>query len=258
MALSGMWLTNRNIELFEVIDLSANMVFAKQENQLQIQYQNLNLKSFIWDIEILIENNKSKNLHQIEELISGKIPRRSYITWSPAKRGLQQSPRLLIQSRFPFRMLRAWKYFQQESEFIIYPERKGLNQIPSPKILPNTDAKNNIQDNKGLFLDHREFQKTDSPKKIDWKVSLKHQKHFVKNFETGEEKKILIDWNMTNQILDFEDKISQLALWIDISHKKSEHYSLKINQDQTNYECNDSHYKKCMEKLALLQLADTL
>lgn len=258
MALSGMWLTNKNVDLFQVSEITANTLFANEENQLQVHFRNLNLKSFLWDIEISIDDKKNqRRSERIDEVLSGKITRRSYINWTPATRGLSKSPRLVIQSRFPFSMLRAWKYFDQKTEFIIYPEKKGQKSIPREISQQLQDDVDPALDNRGLFRDHREFQKTDSPNKIDWKVSLKHQKHFVKNYESGDEKKILIDWKMTSQIANFEDKISQLALWVDISTKNHELYSLKINQYQTDYGCDGNHYKSCMEKLALLTIADT-
>lgn len=259
MALSGMWLTHKNVDRFQVSEISANTLFANEENQLQVHYKNLNSKSFIWDIEISIDKKKNKSgTYKIDEVISGKMSRRTYIDWMPARRGLKKSPRLVIQSKFPFGMLRAWKYYEQMTEFIVYPEKKGQKNIPREISHQHQDEIDPIQDNRGLFRDHREFQKTDSPNKIDWKASLKHQKHFVKNYESGDEKKILIDWNMTNQIVDFEDKVSQLALWVDTSHKNNDFYSLKISQHQTVYANDGIHYKNCMEKLALLIPAETL
>ncbi len=259
IALSGMWLTNKNVENFEMTEASSNSLFANEDNQIQIQYRNLNSKSFLWDIEISADDKFDHNkTHKIEEIVSGKILKRTFVNWRPLHRGLYPSPRLLIQSRFPFGMLRAWKYFDQKTEFIVYPEKKGTKDLPQAENTKAQEDLKSVDNTKGLFRDHREFQKTDSPNKIDWKLSLKHQRHFVKNFESGDEKKVLIDWKMTNSNLNFEDRISQLALWIDLYHKKNEPYSLKINNDQTEYSSLSSHYKKCMEKLALLKIEDTL
>jgi hypothetical protein len=49
-----------------------------------------------------------------------------------------------------------------------------------------------------------------------------------------------------------------MALRVDLCHKKSEHYSLKIKNDQSGYSNRPLHYKACMEKLALLQVEKTL
>lgn len=258
MALSGMWLTNKNVDLFQVSEISANTLFANEKNQLQVYYQNLNLKSFLWDLEISIDKKKIPGTCKIDEVINGKIARRVYLDWIPSTRGLNKSPRLVVESRFPFGMLRAWKYYDQKTEFLVYPAKKGQKIIPHSVSQKNGDDIEVTLNSQGLFRDHREFQKTDSPNKIDWKASLRHQKHFVKNYESGDEKKILIDWKMTNHIMDFEDRVSQLALWVDTSHKNNELYSLKISQHQTNYGSDFMHYKNCMDKLAFLTLAETL
>ncbi len=256
MALVGMWLTNKNVDSFQINDILASNIFAQQENQLEVQMQNINLNSFVWDIKINVFDKKKETEFSIVDEV--QIFNKAYLTWKPVQRGLQNSPRLMIESRFPFGMFRAWKYFDKKRQLIVYPERKGKKTIPLGEGNPSDNDLHSHANMYGLFRDFREFQKTDTPSRIDWKRSLKHQKHFVKNFEASKEKKVLIDWDLTNNLSNFEDRVSQLALWVDLCHKNNEFYSLKIKNDQSEYSNRPIHYKTCMEKLALLQIDKTL
>ena len=235
--------------------------FETKPDRVNYPSNHIRYKHYGKSIEKMIEKANAMEDGELKfafvEAIANQM-KKSYINWTPSVRGLHKIPRLLIQSHFPYAMLRAWKYIDPKAEFIVYPEKKGTKNIPSKEIQQAEEDMNAAENTKGLFRDHREFQKTDSPNKIDWKLSLKHQKYFVKNFESGDEKKVLIEWEMTSMISNFEDRVSQLALWIDLSHKNNELYNLKINQDQTGYSSHINHYKSCMEKLALLKIEDTV
>jgi uncharacterized protein (DUF58 family) len=256
MGMTGMWLTNKNVDSIEVHDIFYSMIFANEKNQLSIHFNNLYEKSYLWDIDFHFEENDKMNETRTIDEIQQYM--KSSIEWVPAKRGLSQLPRLVIESRFPYKMLRAWKYYRKETEILIYPERKGSSLLPTQAGNKSENELHAQAEIQGLFRDFREFQRTDSPTRIDWKRSLKHQKHLVKNFETSGEKKVLIDWEMTQSLQTFEDRVSQMALWIDICHKNHENYSMKIKEDKTSFSNVPSHYKYCMEKLAFLRFEDTL
>lgn len=259
MALSGMWLTNKNIESFEVSEVLTTNIFANEINHLELKLKNKDAQSAVWDVQISIADKAIKNkIHTVDEIRTDEVSKSSFVDWRPQFRGQFQRPRILIQSEFPFRMLRAWKYYGQPEQIIIFPERKGQTNIPVNEGRKLDEQQMAQLENQGLFRDYREFQKSDSPQRIDWKRSLKHQKHFVKNFEVSGEEKVLIDWEMTSFLTNFEDRVSQMALWVDNCQKKNNDYSLRIAHLQTEYLSHQQHYKDCMTTLALLKPEDIL
>lgn len=251
MALTSMWTTNQNVVSLELENLTANNVFANEENSITAWFKNKNQRASIWDLQAKIRfdsDERYQNIPQIKPFQSEHIS----ILWSPTTRGLLTIPYLHIQSRFPFRLLVSWKYVQKDVQVMVYPQRKGKNYLPQVAGSSAQDEANAVLDSEGFFRDYREFQRTDSPSRIAWKKSLKIQKHLVKNFESSGQKKVLIDWNMTKDLTDPEDRISQLALWIDVCHNNHSIYSLKIKDYQTTFASGLQHYKQCMQKLALL------
>lgn len=248
MGMTGAWLTNKNVESTLITKIEADFLFANEKNSLQVHLQNNYHRSPLWDIELPAEIIPNKlPLSVVSEI---QVAKNVSIQWVPASRGRTQIPRITIASRFPYKMLRAWKYYRQDDEVVVYPERKGSQGFKNLLGSQGQDESETKPEKEGLFRDYREFQRTDSPSRIDWKRSLKHQKHLVKNFETSSDRKILIDWDMTSG--PFEDRLSQLALWVDLCYKKNEIFSLKLLEWQTDYSGGITHYKNCLDKLALI------
>jgi len=260
MALTGMLVTNKNVDLFQIHRLQADYFFANTESRVDLLVSSRDHAKPVWDIEVgLVQKEsfwmfsrkkKPTEMQLIEEVQFEKLVA---FHWIPEKRGYYPMPRLQIESKFPFRMLRAWKYYDESTDFYVFPERKGVDQIPMRHGNQSEKEAEAQAKDEGLFRDFREFQKSDPPQRIDWKRSLKHQKHLVKNFETSGDKKIFIDWDMTASLNDFEERISQLARWIDLCHQRNETYCLKIKDFDTGYGTQMAHYKACMQKLALLK-----
>lgn len=246
MGLSTLWLTNKNIEALRIINLEIGRCFANEKNLCVARVENLTpKKTNLWDIEF-IGDSESQLLNEVVGQAEVAID------WTPATRGYGQFPRIRIQSRFPFKLARAWKYYDEAAGFLVYPERKGelgLSALIGQQA--NREEATKTQ-NEGLFRDHRDFQNSDSPSRIDWKRSIRHQKHLVKNHENSGDRKLIIEWEMTKSSGGFESRISQLAQWVDTCHRQNELYSLRIKKFQTGFFASHGHYRVCMEKLALL------
>lgn len=252
MALTSMWTTNKNIDSVLLDSLSASFLFANEKNLLLAQFKNTRTRSSLWDIHIkvrLTEDIPTQIIPQIKPFTCESVG----VEWMPMTRGLVHLPRLHIQSRFPFRLLVAWKYFEKEIELVVYPERKGNKQLPQMSGASSEQDSSAQPDKDGFFRDYRDFQKTDSPSRISWKKSLKAQKHLVKNFESSGDQKIKLDWAFTENLNHPEERISQLALWVELCHNSHAFYSLKIKDYQTPFSSGLQHYKQCMQKLALLK-----
>lgn len=255
MGLTGAILTNKNIDAFNIKRIDFEWLFANEKNNLQIHIENKSKSESLWDVEILsgakdANSYEGKNISEVRKKVMVDI------RWTPQQRGRVQIPRIMIQSRFPFKMLRSWKYFDEKSQVIVYPQRRGVTQIPQSIGTQKDKEQDKEQSTEGLFRDFRDYQNTDTPSRIDWKRSLKHQKHIVKNYEKGGEKKVLLDWEMTKSLGDIETRISQLALWVDICHKNHEVFCLQINNYNSLYSSGVLHYKSCLETLALLNERD--
>lgn len=256
MGLSTSWLTNNNIESVLVTDFTYDSLFANEKNSVLIKIDNKTPKKYsIYDVEMLVEHD-NKKMNQPNTITEVEVQGVLNLFWQPSERGYVDSPRVMMQSRFPYKILRSWKYYIKSGNCLVYPERKGDSNIRT--LIGHQSQRDEAAklESEGLFRDYREFQNSDSPNRIDWKRSVKHGKHLIKNYEQSGERKILIDWSMTDSLQGFEDRISQMALWVDLCHRQNENYSLRIENQQIDYGAGLMHYKTCLEKLALLKTTD--
>ncbi len=256
MGLSTSWLTNNNIESVLVTDLTYDSLFANERNSVLLKIENKKpKKAALFDVEMQIEH-ANKKMNQFNIINEVDVQGFLNLTWQPLQRGLVDSPRVMMQSRFPYKILRSWKYYEKNTRCLVYPERKGDSNIRT--LIGHQSQRDEAAklESEGLFRDYREFQNSDSPNRIDWKRSVKHGKHLVKNYEQSGERKILIDWQMTDAAQSLENRISQMALWVDLCHQQNENYSLRIEKQQIDFGTGLVHYKNCLEKLALLSPAD--
>lgn len=272
MGLTTAVVTNKNIENLKPLRLETCDLFANEENKISIHFKSSSEPWSSYEVMASAPGIVQKNISEVKSRDTVEL------LWTPSHRGLTALPQLQFESTFPFRMLRAWKFFSSAQQVVIFPQRKGVSHIPEQgggegrgedqkKSFTEADQGHGSNSgggaspesgNEGLFRDFREHQRTDSPSRIDWRRSLRLQKSVVKNYEKGGGRKLLIDWDQTAFLPDFEDRISQLALWLWLSEEKREMYSLKIKTVQTEFFCGQEHLRLCLRKLALLRESDLI
>lgn len=247
MGLTTAVVTNKNIEKLSINDLKFEKLFAEEKNSLSVFIENKDKAEPLWDL-IFYLAEKKENTNLVGEL---QATNKLVLSWTPQKRGLQRLPRITAESRFPFKMLRAWKHFDRADKVIIFASRKGQEELP-PQPGDRSGDQQGRTESEGLFRDYREFQKNDAPSRIDWRRSLKHGKQLVKNYEQGGDQHIFLNWEMSSFAGSFEDRVSQMSLWVSICHERNISFSLKIGSFETELSDTRQHYWACMEKIALL------
>ncbi len=248
MAVSAMWLTNKNIERVQIEKINVPDLFANEANEMAV----LVLKkkpspsadlvfSFKYPLEL---SSPPQQMEGAQSIFN--------VEWRPLSRGVHRLPRLTLKSFYPVGLLQAWRTFEIFEDVVVFPERKGIIHFPQEV------AEGAQKEEWGLFLNHRSFQSTDSLRRIDWRASTKHQTLLVKNFEVSENKVLNFDWHHTKHLANFEDRISQLCLWIDLAQKNGLSYSLKIASFHTPARADRDHFIQCLTKLSALSEKDLL
>ena len=242
VSLSAMVITNDNLQRIRLLKVSATgSVFAKETATFSILVSNYENKPGYF-----ISAKMGKAEAFIEE-VPPHQERIFQIRDGQFERGFQKIPRTQISTTFPFGMLRSWKINRKQESFLVYPARKG--SLPFPMTSINSDSVGEV----GLFRDLREYQSTDSPRRVDWRASLKHDRMLIKNFESVAEKSHAFTWEQSEPAGDFESRLSQLAEWIDQAEKLGLQYSLAVGNLNTETKRGSSHYHLCMEHLARLK-----
>ncbi len=242
VSISAMVITNDNLQRVRLEQITgAGAIFAQESATFSVLLKNQDSKSGYF-VEVKVGAHQS----QIEE-VPARQDRIVLVRGGSFDRGYQKIPKAQIATTFPFGMLRSWKIYRNKNTFLVYPARKGA--LPFPLSSENSDSLGEV----GLFRDLREYQTTDSPRRIDWRASLKHDKMLIKNFESLAEKSHAFNWQQSQPAGSFEDRVSQLAQWVDQAEKLGLQYSLEVGSLKTETKRGSSQYHLCMEHLARLQ-----
>lgn len=242
-----MYIANRNMQFTFITDIRAQDIFAEQENSISILIQN---SSDIprYDYSVTYRDTKLSS-----PIVSEIDPGREIITtinYLPSERGYQKLPRFEIQSIYPFQMLKTWRYFWPKDEILVYPALKGSHEFPL------SDQSSLNAGEQGLFRDHKTYAPGDSTRRINWIKSSRYQEILVKNYESNQDQAYEFHWEQTARLIDFEKRISQLALWIYNCEQSGNTYSLTIKSKTIPVSKGLLHFRECMNMLATLNEVD--
>lgn len=240
VAISAMVITDRNVHRVKIETCSAPPCFANETTQVQIELSNTGTQS-----SYLIETKIGASTSTIESLTPA-IPSTANIEWTPSRRGWHTIPKLQIQSTYPFGLLRSWKVYKSSEKILVFPARIGSRDFRQK------ESDSNLAREIGIFRELREYQKTDSPQRIDWRSSIKHQTLLTKNFDSDQTKSFTFTWDQIQHLEDFEARISQLCLWIDDCERAGVTYSLEVGGFLSGLSRGPAHLQKCLQFLAEL------
>jgi uncharacterized protein (DUF58 family) len=166
------------------------------------------------------------------------------VPFSQREPGLYKIPQLNISSDFPYHFSRSWKKHFVETSVWVYPARRGSSQFAMAAYSSRANESLNMDDFKG----HREYQKSDSPRSIDWKVTARVQELMVKEYDPQTSRKITLRWEDCAQASD-ADKKSQLSLWIDLAEKNNFEYALELPSRVLGFSRGPQHRTECLRAL---------
>lgn len=243
-AVTSMYIANRNMQFTFITDIQAQDIFAEQENSISITVNNSSdISRFDYSVSYQKSKNKSLPISEIEAQRTSTTT----VNYAPQKRGYQKLPRFEIQSLYPFGMLKTWRYYWPKEEILVYPSLKGSHEFPL------SDQNSNHSGEQGLFRDHKIYAPGDSTRRINWIKSSRYQEILVKNYESNQDQSYEFHWEQTARLLDFEKRISQLALWVHNCEQSGKSYSLTLKSKTIPTSKGLLHYRDCMKLLATLK-----
>lgn len=166
-----------------------------------------------------------------------------------AKRGWLPLGRIMLETRYPLGLFRAWSYVEPDSRALVYPH-PTVTPLPPviasevsgtvPTLAPGND------DFSGL----RGYQSTDSPRHVAWKALARTDEMFTKQFTGESAAQLWLDWSLLPAALDLEARLSRLAGWVLSAEDSGAQYGLRLPGVEISQEHGDAHRSRCLEALA--------
>ncbi len=167
-----------------------------------------------------------------------------------ARRGWQPLGRVMLETRFPLGLFRAWSFVELECRCLVYPRPEpGALPPPAPSLQAG-GARAHAQGSDD-FSGLRDYQTTDSPRHVAWKSAARSESMLTKQF-SGEAVAEL--WLLLSDLpasLGLEARLSRLAGWVLAAERSGAHYGLRLPGTELAPARGDAHRSACLEALAL-------
>ncbi len=165
------------------------------------------------------------------------------------QRGFQPLGDVVLSTRFPFGLFRAWCPLKINAECLIYPRPEGRQ--PLPACAAGGIRESGLQGiGRDDFAGFRDYVPGDSPRQIHWKAVAREQGFPVKLFSGA---------NAGDLLLRFEDveanyteaRLSQLCRWVLDADAGGFRYGLSLPGAEIAPSSGEAHRHACLKALAL-------
>lgn len=215
----GIFHTYRNLEGLTLTAVDGRSVFLSEDAQFTVtisthtrrRYEALQLG---WDPEF----RKEVDLEVEESAVS------LFVTTT--KRGLLDPGRLLIETRYPLGLFRAWSRIDLGVTGIVYPKPVPARHVPL-SVTTSDEGESSQMEGSDDFYGLREYQRGDSLRRVDWKSYAKSDRLFTKQFESNIDKTLWLEWDDLEG-LGREERLSRLCYWVILYSATEVIYGLRL------------------------------
>lgn len=165
------------------------------------------------------------------------------------QRGLLVLGRIIIATRYPLGLFRAWSYFDIDKFCVVYPRPDGSRQLPPP-MTAREQGLSGIKAGADDFAGFRYYHPGDSVRNIAWKALAREQPLLVKRFSGEGNRTLMLNWDSVSRMPDTESRLSQLCLWILQAEREGMAYGLDIPRTHIEPDQGILHRNRCLEVLA--------
>ena len=252
-ALVDMLLTWRNLAHLRLKAGRTPAVFAGQEASFELQLVNASKRPryAIW----IDSAGTGEPRHAADVPAGGQATVRLAVP--TGHRGWLAAPRLVLSTRFPLGLFRAWSYWQPDLKALVYPFPEE-DAPPLPRGA-GANAAGTGGGGEDDFAGVRPYQPGDPLRRLAWRQiarldPLDGGQLATKHFEGGARDEVVLDLAGLPPALDLELRLSRMARWVLEAESRALPYAFRL--DATSFEAASGapHAAACLRALALYGL----
>ena len=165
------------------------------------------------------------------------------------KRGRLALGRVMLETRFPLGLFRAWSYVEPDARCVVYP-RPERSPLPPFSGQAAAGALRTQTAGSDDFAGLRGYQRSDSPRHIAWKAVARSEDLLTKQFAGEAAAELWLD-ALLPAGLALEQRLSRLAGWVLAAERAGAHYGLRLPGVEIAPARGDVHRAACLQALAL-------
>lgn len=221
--------------------------------------------------EVGSRENLRENIRQPDSISFAIAARSRHTLQLPVttrQRGWLALPQVVLQTRYPLGLLRAWSYLRPAMQVLVYPSpaaqllpwqhADGAAEQHSPAAVAASSG-SGVEDFTGL----RPFRSGDAMAQVAWKQLARDDSLHSKQFSGARSAAIWLDWHALPAHLDTEARLSQLCARVLQAEAKASsagslsaaRYGLRLPGHCINPDQGAAHRAACLQALALFEPA---
>jgi uncharacterized protein (DUF58 family) len=247
LGLAGMVHTARNLARIGVSAGRIEPVFAGERAQFRLFLDG----RAAFDRPAILARHLASGAQLVVDIPAGGVGEVVLAVPAP-HRGWQPLGRVMLETRFPLGLFRAWSYVEPDMRALVYP-RPEASPLPSYSGEAAAGARHAPTAGTDDFSGLRGYQRSDSPRHVAWKAVARSDELLTKQFSGEAAAELWLDARLLPAGLDLEQRLSRLAGWVLAAERAGIHYGLRLPGVEIEPGHGDPHRAACLQALALYQ-----
>jgi len=248
LGLAGMVHTARNLALLVVSPGRAEPVFAGEAAQFRLLLENPSR----FDRPSILARHVGSGAQLVVDVGAGSMAE-AVLALPAARRGRLALGRVMLETRFPLDLFRAWSYVEPDAHCLIYPHPL-YSALPASGAQAQGGTAQAPTRGNDDFSGLRDYQASDSPRHIAWKTVARTGNMLTKQFSEDTAEELWLEWQRVNPALGLEERLSVLTGWVLAAEQGGARYGLRIPGNEITPGRGDAQRAECLQALALYQL----
>ena len=203
-------------------------------------------------------NKKEDSLRVVStDVIADVIAEKTHdvrIPFQLEQRGYLSTPRLRLETRFPFGFYKSWTWLRLNTPGIVYPKPIITPFIASLGEGDDVPTDANLSVGNDEFIGLRNYRAGDSLKHVAWKYLAKGKGLLSKEYDNQQLSMQWLDW-FSLQGMGTEERLSHLTGWVLQAEQEGRAYGIKLPNIEIKPSMGDAHRDYCLKQLALYGLS---
>ena len=247
MGLAGMVHTARNLARMAISVGRAEPIFAGETAQFRLY---LDARAGFDRPSILARHLKSR-AQMVVDVPAAALA--EVVLGVPApQRGWLPIGRVMLETRFPLGVFRAWSYVEPDARCLVYP-RPERSPLPIPAAESARGALRSPTPGNDDYSGLRAYQLSDSPRHVAWKAVARNEDMLTKQFTGEAAAELWFDWARLSPHLHVEQRLSRLAGWVLEAERAGMNYALRLPGVEIPPGRGEAQRAACLQALALFE-----
>jgi uncharacterized protein (DUF58 family) len=249
MGLAGMVHTVRNLARLAISAGRAEPVFAGESAQFRLFLDNRARH----DRPSVMVRHAASGAQAVRDLPAGTVSE-AVLAVPAARRGWLPIARVVLETRYPLGLFRAWSNWAPDLRCLVYP-RPEHSPLPAAESAADAGTSRAAAQGSDDFSGLRAYQLQDSPRHVAWKAVARSEDMLTKQFAGAASAQLWLDDSRLPPGLGIEQRMSRLAGWVLAAERAGLRYGLRLPGRELAPGQGAAHCADCLEALALQGIA---